>query len=109
MMSFTMNKIYLLILFCCATHMVFASAPPSDTIVIPIQRQLFHDKIEKEQILIDKFDGKTDATMDVGNNEEINLQLTDALFRRVKLMAHAVERSSILTTNNDKVRHLTFI
>lgn len=87
----------------------FASFAFGDTIIIPIQRQLFHDKIVKEQNLIDALDGKQDANMHAVANEDINLQLTDVLFRKVNELKNAVETNSNLVSNNDKVRYLTYI
>ncbi len=80
-----------------------------DTIIVPIQRQLFHDKIVKEQNLIDGLDGKKDANMHAVANEDINLQLTDVLFRKVNELKNAVEVNTNLKSNNEKVRYLTYI
>lgn len=50
-------KIFFTLLFLSAIAQVsFASA---DTVKIPINRKIFHEKIDKEQQLTDKADGRT--------------------------------------------------
>jgi hypothetical protein len=66
--------IYLLTIFCGGE--VLASP---DSVVIPLNRQLFHDRIDNEQSLLDKEDGKIDGMIRVAANEAVNLQVTDAL------------------------------
>lgn len=80
-----------------------------DTVNIPLARQGFHDKIDKEQQLTDKADGTQDMVLHVGKNEEINLQVTDALFRKTDELQLWVETNGALITNNDKVRYLRLI
>lgn len=80
-----------------------------DTVNIPLARQGFHDKIDKEQQLTDKADGTQDMILHVGKNEEINIHVTDALFRKTDELQLWVETNKALTTNNDKVRYLRLI
>lgn len=80
-----------------------------DTVNIPLARQGFHDKIDKEQQLTDKADGTQDMILHVGKNEEINIHVTDALFRKTDELQLWVETNKSLTTNNDKVRYLRLI
>lgn len=80
-----------------------------DTVNIPLARQGFHDKIDKEQQLTDKADGTQDMVLHVGKNEEINMLATDALFRKTDELQLWVETNRALTTNNDKVRYLRLI
>ena len=80
-----------------------------DTVNIPLSRMGFHDKIDKEQQLTDKADGKEDWTLHVGKNEEINLQVSDALFRKTDELQLWVETHPLLATNNEKVRYLRLI
>lgn len=80
-----------------------------DTVNIPLSRMGFHDKIDKEQQLTDKADGKEDWTLHVGKNEEINLQVSDALFRKTDELQLWVETYPLLATNNEKVRYLRLI
>jgi hypothetical protein len=76
---------------------------------IPLNRRVFHDNIIKEQNRADKIDGKLDGFIKVSDVEEINLQVTDALLRKVNNLKSGVEKNTALPTNNDKVRYLKFI
>lgn len=76
---------------------------------IPLFRQVFHDKIDKEQQLLDKRDGREDNLLHVNKNEEINLHVSDAVFRRVDELQTWVETNSSIVTNNDKIRYLRLI
>ena len=84
-------------------------AMETDTVKIPLFRQGFHDKINKEQQLTDKMDGKQDNYMQVIKNDEINLQITDAIFRKVDELENWVETNKEITTNNDKIRYLRLV
>jgi len=87
----------------------FAAVASADTIRIPLDRQYFHDQVIAEQKLTDKADGKQDGILHVSGNEEINLQVTDALFRKVNELREWVETNSSLPTKNEKVRYLRYI
>ncbi len=78
-----------------------------DTIKPPIQRQRFHDKINDEQKLADRADGKIDGLINVSGNDDINIAVTDALTRKVDELQNNVERNDKLN-NNEKVRYLTY-
>ena len=88
-----------------STNISFAG----DTTNIPMARQVFHDKIKAEQKRADKADGRLDGMIKVGSNKEINLQVSDAIFRKVNALRNDVETSTLLATNNDKVRYLRYI
>lgn len=81
----------------------------ADTVKIPLFRQVFHDKIDKEQQLLDKMDGKQDESLHVNKNEEINLHVTDAMFRQVNELQKWVETNTAIVSNNDKIRYLRLI
>ncbi|MEX0636986.1 MAG: hypothetical protein WD135_09475, partial [Ferruginibacter sp.] len=81
----------------------------TDTVNIPLSRLGFHDKIDKEQQLTDKADGKEDRLLHIGKNEEINLQVSYALFRKTDELQLWVETNPVLATNNEKVRYLRLI
>lgn len=100
------NFLYLLILLGLHPHITFGSA---DTMNIPIGRQIFHDKITEEQRKADRFDGKLDGMIKVSGSEDVNLQVTDALIRKVNLLGNEVESNPSLPTNNDKIRYLRYI
>lgn len=99
-----MKYFYILLLF---ISFNVAAQPPNP--VIPIQRQLWHDKIAAQQKLLDKMDGKADSLVKAGNNEEVNEQLTDEVFRKINLLKNWVEKTPSLKNNRDKVIHLRSI
>ncbi len=84
-------------------------AMQTDTVKVPLFRQGFHDKINNEQSLIDKADGKLDNYLHALKNDEINLQISDALFRKVDELENWVETNAALASNNDKIRYLRLI
>ena len=79
----------------------FANAMP-DTTMIPVYRQYFHDKINNEQKLCDRADGKLDNMMRVCNNVDINLRVTDILFRKIDELQDWVESNKNIEKNNCK-------
>ena len=81
----------------------------ADSIIIPIQRQRNHERVNEEQIKCDNADGKLDGFIKVSDNEEINLQVTDALIRKINLLQDFVETSKKIASNNEKVRQLNYI
>lgn len=81
----------------------------ADTINIPITRQYFHDKIDNEQVLCEKLDGKADKFYRIGKNEEANNRVTDMLFRRVDDLQEWVELNDALSSNNEKIKCLNHI
>jgi hypothetical protein len=101
-----MKRLIFPILLCLAS---LTSAAAIDTVAVPLQRQLFHDAIQKEQLLCDRADGKEDGLIKVSGNDEVNLQVTDALIRKVNELEDSVETNPKLVSNNDKVRNLKYI
>lgn len=80
-----------------------------DSVIIPIQRQRNHERINEEQLKCDKADGKLDGMIKVSGNEEINLQVTDALVRKINTLQDFIETTNKVTTNNEKVRQLNYL
>ena len=76
---------------------------------IPIFRRVFHDKIIAEQNRADKIDGKLDGFIKISNIDEVNLQVTDALLRKVNNLKTGIEKNTSLPTNNDKIRYLRLV
>jgi hypothetical protein len=101
-----MYKFLFLLLFVISSSSVFAWG---DTTNIPLNRQVFHDKIKAEQERADKVDGKQDGMIHVSNLEEVNLQVTDAIIRRTNTLRNDIESDDSLATNNDKIRYLRFV
>jgi len=85
---------------------VFAN---NDTTNIPLGRQIFHDRIKEEQRLADKADGRMDGLIKVSNNPDVNLQVTDAIIRKVNVLRNDIEINNDIPSNNDKVRYLRYL
>jgi hypothetical protein len=97
-------------LFSCL--LVFAFSPVfafQDSVIVPIYRQLFHDKINEEQIQLDKLDGKIDGLIKPTLKPEINQAVNDALTRRIDELENFVELNNKIITNNQKIRYLSYI
>ena len=80
-----------------------------DSVIVPIYRQLFHDKIDNEQVLLDQMDGKVDGMISLTHKTEINLAITDVMTRQINGLEDSVERNSKIVTNNQKIRYLSYI
>lgn len=102
-----MKPFYLFIF--CFLSVVQVFAFNDTTVVVPIQRRLWHDKINNELKLFDKADGKVDGQLRMGKNETINLQINDALYRRVKALQDWIELNQDIKSNNEKIRFLNYI
>jgi hypothetical protein len=85
---------------------VFAA---QDSVIVPIYRQLFHDKIDNEQVLLDQMDGKLDGLISPTHKSEINLAITDVMTRMVNELEDSVERNAKIVTNNQKIKYLSYI
>lgn len=97
------------LLFVLAILSPFLTFANSDTTNIPLSRQIFHDRIKAEQKRADKADGKLDGIIKVGSNADVNLQVTDAIIRKVNVLRNDIEIDNDLPTNNDKVRYLRYL
>ncbi len=97
------------IIFLLFTFFASAADAQFDTVKVPIQRQRFHDKINEEQKLLDKADGKADGIVKASGNEEIALAITDVLLRKVDVLQSGIERNTKIPSNNEKVRYLTYL
>lgn len=80
-----------------------------DTTNIPVSRQVFHEKIIAAQRLADMADGRADGFINAGTNSDINLLVTDAIFRKVNKLRNDIEENQNIPTNNDKVRYLRYL
>ncbi len=96
-------------LFITAALIPIFSLANGDTATIPLSRQVFHEKIIAEQKRADKADGRVDGLIKVSTNPEINLQVSDAIFRKVNVLRNDIEINEQLATNNDKIRYLRFL
>lgn len=100
-------KSFFSFLICCIALINISYA--GDTTNIPVSRQVFHERIIEAQKRADKFDGHLDGIIEVGNNADINLQVTDAIFRKVNILRNDIETNNNIPTNNDKVRYLRYL
>ena len=101
-----MKKYILIGLLFIAFTPVFAAR---DSVIVPIYRQLFHDKIDNEQVLLDQMDGKLDGIISLTHKNEINLAITDVMTRQINILEDSVERNVKIITNNQKIRYLSYI
>lgn len=79
----------------------------SDTVKVPIQRQLFHDKINEEQRLLDKTDGKADGFLNVSSNNDINIAVSDVVLRSINELQDSIETNTKIPNHKEKVLYLT--
>lgn len=98
-------KFLFLVVFLSATK-AFAF---SDTTDVPLNRIIFHDNIKAEQKNLDKVDGKEDGRLRAGSNDDINDQVSDALYRKINEFRNWIESNDKIATNNDKVRFLKYV
>ncbi len=61
---------------------------------VPLNRQLFHDNIDKEQKLLLGSDGKSDTTFSIDGEESASLIATDAITRKVDWIQYMVEKDN---------------
>ena len=102
----TKNTFLILLLLICRAN---AFAITTDTIKVPFQRQLFHDKINQEQKLLDKTDGKIDGLIKVSAHNDINLAVTDVLIRGINELQDSVEVNKKIPGHREKVMYLNYI
>lgn len=89
---------------------IFNASAFSDTNNIPLSRKKWHEDIRREQINCEKLDKKEDGLLRIGNNDEVNNQVTDALFRKPNECRQWIEvNDAQFPTNNDKVRYLKYV
>ena len=93
----------------CLFFTISLSSVAGDTTNIPLNRQLFHDKIKSEQRRLDKSDGKLDGFIKISPIDDINLQVTDAFIRKVNILRNDVEKDTTLVSNQDKIKYLRYI
>ncbi len=101
-----MKKYLIFFLLLIAFTPVFAV---EDSVIVPIYRQLFHDKINDEQVQLDRLDGKIDGQIRVTTKSEINLVITDIMTRNINVLQTYVEKETKIKTNNEKIRYLSYI
>ena len=68
-------------------------------LVIPLNRQLFHDNVDREQRNALKSDGTADKRLVVSGNEEINFMATRALTSEIDWLQYRIETDTLLDHN----------
>ncbi len=63
----------------------------------PINRQLYHDYIDREQKAVLKADGKADNFLHASENEDINYLVTQAVVQRVDQLQCKIETDSLIS------------
>jgi hypothetical protein len=105
-----MNKIVLLLILTFSVSVAYAQTAKNrisfDTgdVIIPMNIVIWHDNIDKEQKRTDKVDGKVDQFLKLSNNDDLNIQITDVVLRRVDLLQENIERMK--ADNNFKIGYL---
>lgn len=85
-----------------APHKAMAQ-PNSYPFKVAQDRMLWHDYVDREQQrLIQLGGGKNDSLIRLTKDEAVNLQVTDALIRKVDELQEQIELDSTLNTNNKK-------
>src|SRR5690606_26010679 len=87
---------FLILLFLAASQSGWVYAQSEQQVEIPIGRLGFHENIDKEQAAAVKFDGKADNIVKVGEDQAINLQVTNAIVNQVDDIQLDIERDTLL-------------
>ena len=87
---------YLLLLFLFAASVSVAQNPKDPTLKPDRSRELFHDYVDTEQKKALQSDGKDDKSFSPSLNEEVNVQLTNALIGKVNELQKKIEKDSTM-------------
>jgi len=79
--------------------------PSSYPFKIQQERLLWHDNIDKEQKRLLGLDGKSDDTLHLSKDENINLEIADAMIRKVDELQQRIEQDSSLS-GQAKIKYL---
>src|SRR5262245_37445002 len=74
----------------------FAQNPRDPTLKPDRSRELFHDYVDAEQKKALQADGKDDKIFSPSPNEEVNIQVTNALLGRVNDLQKKIEKDSTM-------------
>ncbi len=81
----------------------------ADTSATPKKYYLFNKQIDEAQAKADLLDRKKDSIVGLTKNAEINLQITDAIYRKVDGMQVTIENNNKLKTPNEQIRYLVYL
>lgn len=99
------RKLYFFCLLVLITNQPLLAQWDTGGMRVPLNRSLFHDKIDKEQYNVLKADGKKDELVNVSSDEAVNLQVTYSLTYGVDALQKKIEKDSA-TSNNSKIKYL---
>jgi hypothetical protein len=78
-------------------------------IQIPLNRQIFHDRIDTEQVRADQMDGKRDSILHVSTRPGVNKLASRAIFQDVDQIQWRIETDKRLPGNNQKIKYLRYL
>lgn len=73
---------------------------------IPLERQLFHDRVTEEQKQADMLDGKRDTALHLSEIASVNEDASKAIFQKVDWLKWRIEADTRIPTQNQKVKYL---
>src|SRR4051812_49153880 len=92
-------------LFLVLSTTAFAQTSPDKSCKPIKSRELWHDRIDREQRNALKADGRVDAEFKAGNNDDVNYYVTQALTRRIDDLQCRIEKDSTMK-DQQKVGYL---
>src|SRR6186997_2966381 len=87
---------YILVFFFFASITSFAQNPKDPTLKPERSRELFHDYVDSEQKKALQSDKKDDKLFSPSPNEEVNIQLTNAVLGKVNDLQKKIEKDSTM-------------
>jgi hypothetical protein len=87
---------YILFFFLLASFTSFGQNPKDPTLKPDRSRELFHDYVDAEQKKALQSDGKDDKLFSPSFNEEVNIQITNALINKVNDLQKRIEKDSAM-------------
>jgi len=76
---------------------------------IPIYRQVFHDRVDKQQALADKLDGKADQFLALTSNKTTNEAITRSFLSSVDELQTEIENDNRIASDQDKKKALVAV
>ena len=104
-----MNMISKLFFTLFLTFSVLVAFSSEDTVARPEKNYLFNLRVDEAQQEADLLDRKKDGSIHLTNIDEVNLQITDAFFRKVDEIQLEIEKDKRLRSSNDQVRNIVLL
>src|ERR1700730_5242169 len=86
-----------LILFLFTISAGLLAQPANYPYKVDQSRMLWHDNVDREQKRLLALDGKADDSITMSKDENVNLQIADALIRQVDEMQKQIELDSVMS------------